>query len=85
MIHAIGFLFIIASSVALGYLILTGLYPDIAPAVSLIIYGCTAYVVISSGLWRQHFIKLALEWAFGVKWPSLLEVSKLFMPLGTDF
>jgi len=45
MIHAIGFLFIIASSVALGYLILTGLYPDIAPAVCLIIYGCTAYVV----------------------------------------
>ena len=48
MIHAIGFLFIIAASVALGYLILTGLYPDIAPAVSLIIYGCTAYVVTCS-------------------------------------
>mmetsp|Transcript_46762 Transcript_46762/g.109466 ORF Transcript_46762/g.109466 Transcript_46762/m.109466 type:complete len:925 (+) Transcript_46762:104-2878(+) len=45
MIHAIGFLFIIACSVALGYVILTGLYPDIAPAVCLVIYGCTAYVV----------------------------------------
>lgn len=45
MINVIGFLFIIAVSVALGYMILTGLYPEVAPAVSLVIYGCTAYVV----------------------------------------
>ncbi|CAJ1431281.1 unnamed protein product, partial [Effrenium voratum] len=44
-IHAIGFLFIIAASVALGYLILTGLYPEVAPAVSLVIYGVCAYMV----------------------------------------
>lgn len=46
MINVIGFLFIIAVSVALGYVILTGLYPEVAPAVSLVIYGCTAYVVL---------------------------------------
>eukprot|EP00440_Ansanella_granifera_P019017 gb/GFBE01020666.1/.p1 GENE.gb/GFBE01020666.1/~~gb/GFBE01020666.1/.p1 ORF type:complete len:937 (+),score=214.71 gb/GFBE01020666.1/:1-2811(+) len=44
-IHAIGFLFIVASTVGLGYLILTSLYPDVAPAVCLIIYGFTAYLV----------------------------------------
>ncbi|CAK9082418.1 unnamed protein product [Durusdinium trenchii] len=45
MINVIGFLFIIAVSVALGYVILTGIYPEVAPAVSLVIYGVTAYVV----------------------------------------
>jgi len=45
MINVIGFLFIIAVSVALGYVILTGLYPEVAPAICLVIYGCTAYVV----------------------------------------
>ena len=48
MINIIGLLFIIAGSVALGYAILTGLYPEVAPAVSLVIYGFTAYVVMAS-------------------------------------
>ena len=48
MINVIGFLFIIAVSVALGYVILTGIYPEVAPAVSLVIYGVTAYVVHGS-------------------------------------
>ena len=46
MINVIGFLFIIAVSVALGYVILTAHNPEVAPAVSLVIYGCTAYVVL---------------------------------------
>ena len=48
MINVIGFLFIIAVSVALGYVILTGIYPEVAPAICLVIYGCTAYVVPGS-------------------------------------
>lgn len=45
MIHAIGFLFIVVSSVGLGYLFLTALHPDVGPAVCLIVYAFTAYLV----------------------------------------
>lgn len=54
MINVIGFLFIIAVSVALGYVILTGLYPEVAPAICLVIYGCTAYVAS----WTELYIEL---------------------------
>jgi hypothetical protein len=45
MIHMIGFLFIVVSSVGLGYLFLTALHPDVGPAVCLVVYTFTAYLV----------------------------------------
>lgn len=45
MIHAIGFLFIVAASIGLGYLFLTALHPEVSPAVNLIVYGFTAYLI----------------------------------------
>eukprot|EP00930_Biecheleria_cincta_P047272 TRINITY_DN32732_c0_g1_i1.p1 TRINITY_DN32732_c0_g1~~TRINITY_DN32732_c0_g1_i1.p1 ORF type:complete len:942 (-),score=124.05 TRINITY_DN32732_c0_g1_i1:243-3068(-) len=45
MIHMIGFLFIVVSSVGLGYLFLTALHPDVGPAVCLVVYAFTAYLV----------------------------------------
>lgn len=45
MIHMIGFLFIVAASVGLGYLFLISLHPDVSPAVNLVVYGLMAYLI----------------------------------------
>lgn len=47
MINAIGFLFIVTSSVGLGYLIISGLHPYMSPAINLAIYGFVSYLVAS--------------------------------------
>lgn len=45
MIHMIGFLFIVVASVSLGYLFLTALHPDVGPAVCMVVYAFTAYLI----------------------------------------
>jgi len=44
-IHAIGFLFIMAGTVVLGYFVLKALHPDISPFVPLMVYAGVGYVV----------------------------------------
>ncbi|CAJ1341913.1 unnamed protein product [Effrenium voratum] len=45
MIHMIGILFIVAATTIVGYFILSGLHPKMAPAVPMIIYFMLSYVV----------------------------------------
>jgi len=44
-IHCIGYLFIMASTVISGYFILKGLHSDMSPTIPCIMYGLMAYVV----------------------------------------
>eukprot|EP00440_Ansanella_granifera_P074474 gb/GFBE01080819.1/.p1 GENE.gb/GFBE01080819.1/~~gb/GFBE01080819.1/.p1 ORF type:complete len:941 (+),score=238.72 gb/GFBE01080819.1/:1-2823(+) len=53
MIHSIGFFFITVASVALGYVISTGLHPDVSPAINMVVYFCVAYEV--AGLFMSVF------------------------------